>query len=188
MRHSLSLSNPIIVTFALVVAAVRGAGAQLPAPVGLLSGSAIGFSVGKFVPAGARVGEGLTTVVLHVTRLEPKAVGLDVAVGMWPNGLSGGALVLGVDVGGAYNIGVPGATFLLKAGPSALVAVGMGGGAGAIGAHAGGGAILRVGPAIGIRADLVEHYYYGAGTGGDGGTGFGALSLSLGLTSLSRNH
>ncbi|MGI8497457.1 MAG: hypothetical protein ACR2OG_07740 [Gemmatimonadaceae bacterium] len=186
MRHLIAivgLAWPLLATTQSAPTA-HGA-AESGVPAGFLRGSAIGFSVDRFAPAGVRLGDGLTTVSLHITSLAPRQVGLDAAIGMWPEALRyNGLIVMGADVGGAYNISVPGATLLLKAGPSVLVAVGGFGGTGLVGGHLGGGAIIRLNDDLGLRADVVEHYYYVGRADG----GFRAASLSLGITSLKPNE
>ena len=150
------------------------------AHAGRLRGSAVGFSVDRFVPVGVPLGAGLTTVSVHLTSLTPGATGLDAAIGVWPQGLrSEGAILMAADFSAAYNVSAPGATLLLKAGPSALLGVGGGGGwGGAIGGHVGASAIARLNAGLGLRADVVEHYYIGTGVA------FRAMSVGLGITSL----
>ncbi|MDQ6887651.1 MAG: hypothetical protein M3068_10190 [Gemmatimonadota bacterium] len=148
-------------------------------PAGLLRGSAIGFSLDRFVPTGVPFSAGLTTVSMHLTSLTPSTTGLDAAIGMSPDALgSAGVILMSADFSAADNVSFPGTTLLIKAGPSVLFAGGGGGGEAAIGGHVGASVIARLSAGLGIRGDVVEHYYIGPGFA------FSAMSVGLGITSL----
>jgi hypothetical protein len=124
------------------------------APGRLPDGLAIGGSMDRFLYEGT----GVTAVSFRLTSLRQNSAGTEVGVSLFPQALEFGALLLAPDLGPAYNISLPGATLLVKAGGSALL--GLGGGVGAIpGVHLGGGVLLRAGPQAALRLDVIRHFY-----------------------------
>jgi hypothetical protein len=151
------------------------AGQAAPSP--LLRGRATGVTVDRFEAGGF----GITTVSLRVTELRPHGVGTDFALSAWPEALAHGGVVLGVDVGPAYNVAGPNSTVLVKTGLSTAAAGGGGGGFMALGAYAGIGSLGRLAPGLGLRLDAAIHRYIALAQ--EGGSA-NVLSLSIGLTSL----
>jgi hypothetical protein len=119
-----------------------------------LVGTSTGLSLDKFIYDGARE----TAFSLHWSSLRPFRLRPEVTVALFPQALLAPALVLAPDFGAAYNISVPYATLLLKAGGSGIAAVGRT--AQFIpGAHLGAGFVLRIDDRTGIRLDAARHFY-----------------------------
>jgi hypothetical protein len=127
-------------------------GASLP------NGPALGVSVTKFAEA-FTLDETLTAITFRHSGLRANAVGLELDAGLFPQVLPG-ALLIAFDGGPGYNISLPGATLILRAGPGGYAALG-GGGGGAFtpGVHLGASAIVGVQRRAGIRLDLLRHWY-----------------------------
>jgi hypothetical protein len=120
----------------------------------LPDGVAVGGSVDRFLYEGT----GVTAVSYRLTSLRQHAMGTEIGVSLFPDALQYGALLLANDLGPAYNISLPGATVLLKAGGSFVL--GLGGGFAVMpGVHLGGGVLLRAGPRAALRLDVIRHYY-----------------------------
>jgi hypothetical protein len=143
----------VLLAVSLFVLPVGGNAAQ-KASGRLPNGAAIGGSMDRFLYEGT----GVTALSFRVTALRHNAVGTELGVSLFPEALEYGALLLAPDVGPAYNISLPGATVLLKAGASALLGLG-GVFAGVPGVHLGGGVLLRAGPRAALRVDVIRHWY-----------------------------
>ena len=63
------------------------------------------------------------------------------------------------DLGAAYNLPFPGGSLLLKAGGSAITALGAGGALFVPGFHVGGTVVVQAGDRSGLRIDVIQHYY-----------------------------
>jgi hypothetical protein len=146
-RQLVLLAVSLIVLPTFGNAAQKGSG-RLP------DGAAVGGSVDRFLYEGT----GVTALSFRITALRHNAVGTEVGVSLFPEALEYSALFLAPDVGPAYNISLPGATVLVKAGASALLALG-GGFAGVPGVHLGSGVLLRAGPRAALRVDVIRHWY-----------------------------
>ncbi|MBI4419688.1 MAG: hypothetical protein HY560_02600, partial [Gemmatimonadetes bacterium] len=101
--------------------------------------------------------------------------GVAFSVAVPPRGFAYG-LVLGPDLGIAYNVSLPGATLLLKGGGSAVVGIGDGGGGAFPGLHFGAALVARTGARTGLLLDVTEHIYLGVPV----------LSIGVGLVALPR--
>jgi hypothetical protein len=120
----------------------------------LPNGAAVGGTVDRFFYEG----ESITALTFRFSGLRSRHVGSEIGVSMFPDGFRVGALLLAPDAGPAFNLSVPGATILMKAGLSSLL--GLGGGFSLIpGYHLGGGMIVRIGDRAGLRIDAVRHTY-----------------------------
>jgi membrane protein YqaA with SNARE-associated domain len=118
-------------------------------------------------------------VSFRQSTLRSGSVGTEIGVSAFPQALPAG-LLLASNLGPAYNVSLPGATLLAKAGASMLMA--LGGGIGfAPGYHLGGGVILKGGERSALRFDLIRHFYR---MGGETVTlwsiGFGFTMLPMG--------
>jgi hypothetical protein len=141
-----------------------------------LQGRAIGGSIDRFIYEG----NSTTAFTFRYSGLRPGGLGPEVGVSLFPQWLPAGALVLAPDVGGSFNVAVPGATLLLKAGGSALTALASQVAEFRPGVHVGGGLILRMDNRTGLRVDIIRHFYQSAG-------GTDAIwSMGLGFTALPR--
>jgi len=136
---------------------------------------AVGASVDRFLYEG----EGITAVSFRYSGLKPKTVATEVGVSFFPDALDAEALLFAPDVGAAYDFSGKGVDLLLKAGLSALTALGNGF-AFEPGYHFGGGVLLRTGKASGIRLDVIRHTYL------IDQEAEGIWSVGLGFTSLPR--
>jgi hypothetical protein len=137
--------------------------------------AAIGVSVDRFIYEG----DGLTAVSFRYSALRPRKVGTEFSVSVFPDAISGGALLLAPDLGPAFNATGPDMNLLFKAGFSSLAGLG-----GSFlfypGIHFGSGLVMRAGEATGVRVDVIRHIYLV-----DQETD-GLWSLGLGITSLPR--
>lgn len=140
----------------------------------LPDGSAVGGSVGAFIIEG----EPIYTIGLSVLGLRAGRVSADFALSLPPQVLPFGAVVLAADVAAAYNLALPGATLLLKMGPSVVLGAGGGGAGGLVGLQGGLGLVFQVGPSAGLRIDLLERLYVA------GGEAYALPSLSFGVSAL----
>jgi hypothetical protein len=110
----------------------------LPAMPGMVSGTLAAQEAAGRLPDGPALGgsmdrslyegSGITAVSFRLSSLRRNGVGSEVGVSLFPEALPGG-LLLAPDLGPAYNISLPGATILLKAGGSAILGIGQGIGA-----------------------------------------------------------
>ncbi len=180
--HSPATIHRLAVLLALVMFPVRELAAQQPDSSRLLRGTAVGVALDRFTADGS---DGITAVSLRVTSLRPGGFGADFAVGTYLPALQHGALLLGTDIGPAYNIAGPDVTLLIKLGGSGVVVVSSGGGGALLGAYFGGGLVARAGSKLGVRMDLVKRAYFAMG---EDGSGFDVWTLSFGLTSVPRQQ
>jgi hypothetical protein len=120
----------------------------------LPDGPAVGGSVDRFIYEG----DGITAVSFRFSGLRAGKVGSEIAVSLFPDALSAGALYLAPDLGPAFNVSGPGFSVLFKGGISSLA--GLGGGVSFTpGYHLGGGLIVQAGNRLGIRVDVIRHFY-----------------------------
>ena len=63
------------------------------------------------------------------------------------------------DLGAAYDLAVPGGRLLIKAGASAISAIGTAGMSFVPGFHVGGTFLVQAGDRSGLRLDVIQHYY-----------------------------
>ena len=177
------MSLPPFVTSVVLLASFAVSGAELAAQQSdssrLLRGTTVGVSLDRYVADG---GVGLTAVSLRVTGLKPGGFGTDFAVGTNLPAPAEGIMLLGLDLGPAFNLSGPDATGLLRFGASAIIGASSDGGAAALlGGYVGGGLVARIGPRLGIRGDLAKRLYVAPGAG------VGTIwTVSFGLTSLRR--
>ena len=118
------------------------------------SKAAVGASVDRFIYEGT----GITAVSFRYSGLKPKTLATEVGVSFFPDAIDARALLFAPDVGAAYDFSGKSIDLLLKAGLSALTALG-GGFAFEPGYHFGGGLLLRTGKASGVRLDVIRHTY-----------------------------
>jgi hypothetical protein len=136
---------------------------------------AMGASVDRFIYEGS----GITAVSFRYSGLKPGTLGTEIGASIFPDAIDFGALVLAPDIGAAYDFSGDGFDLLLKAGLSALTAVGVGF-AFQPGYHFGSGLLIRTGKASGVRLDVVRHTYLIEQESE------GIWSVGLGFTSLPR--
>jgi hypothetical protein len=100
-------------------------------------------------------------------------------VSLLPSALAAQAIILLPDFGPAYNVAVPHATLLIKAGASAITGL-----ARDVvfvpGAHVGAGIVLRIDDRTGIRIDAAHHWYMNTGNTD------AVWSVGIGFTALPR--
>lgn len=106
-------------------------------------------------------GSRATAFTFRGSSLAPGGLGPEVGVSLFPGALSARAVMLAPDVGLAYNLALPYATLLIKAGGSALTAVAPGGAAFIAGYHLGAGLALQLDRRTGVRFDVIRHSYIG---------------------------
>jgi hypothetical protein len=98
-------------------------------------------------------------------------------VSVFPQLLAAQALIFAPDFGAAYNVSIPHATLLIKAGGSALTGLA----ADVVfvpGAHVGAGLLVRIDNRTGFRIDAARHFYMNTGeTEAIRSVGFGFAAL-----------
>jgi hypothetical protein len=144
------------------------------------SGTAVGVTVQAIGST-----EGLAevpAVALHVTSIGASGLGVDVTLGTVPTVLAAGVFLLAPDVSIARLFPVGGGAFMVKVGPSGIIAAAEGGAAGVLGAHVGAVALVRLGNRLGIRAEVVPRFY------GFDGEIVQLTTFGIGLTSLPERH
>jgi hypothetical protein len=125
-----------------------------------LRGQAMGVSMDRF-----RSGEyALIAMSYRYSSLHPGGIGLELGVSVFPQALPAGILATAPDLGASYNVTVPGGSVLIKAGGSALAAMGVQGALFIPGVHVGGTLLLKTGKLSGVRLDAIRHQYW-AGEG-----------------------
>ena len=142
----------------------------------LPDGDAVGGSMDRLIDEGFES----TLMSFRLSQLRQNSVGTEIGVSLFPEALVAGGLILAPDIGPAYNISLPDATVLLKAGGSAIVGLGQGLVAAVPGWHLGAGLIVRAGPRAGVRFDVIRRFYRNEGRTE------GMWSLGFGLTYLPR--
>jgi hypothetical protein len=123
-----------------------------------LTGVSVGAGLDRFIYDGTAT----TAFTYRRSDLRPGMLGPELSVSLFPEALVARALLFAPDLGAAYNISMPRATLLIKAGASAL----MGLNTDIIfvpGAHLGAGIVLRIDERTGIRIDATRHYYFDTG-------------------------
>jgi hypothetical protein len=142
----------------------------------LLRGTTVGVALDRLLADGA---EGATAVSLRVTGLNPGRFGVDFAAGTYLPAIAHGVILLGMDLGPAYNLSGANGTGLLRFGGSAIVGVSADGGGALFGGYVGAGMVARAGRRIGIRGDVTKRLYVVPGLGART-----IWTVSFGLTSL----
>jgi hypothetical protein len=148
-----------------------------PRPPLLPEGPALGGSLEIVGAEGVRS----PFVSLRLTELVQNRFSREVSLGVLPEGLREGVLVLLLDAGPVYNAALPNTTVLLKGGVSMVGIMSGGGGGAALGLHLGIGGITRIGPTTGLRLDLSQRFF-----GLPGDLSVGVLGAGIGLTRLPR--
>ena len=138
-----------------------------------LEGISQGASLDRFIYEGT----GATAFSFRFSGLSPGGFGPELSVSFFPKALVARALLFAPDFGAAYNVSIPHATLLLKAGGSALTGL-----ATDVlfvpGAHVGAGIVVRIDGRTGIRIDAARHFYF------DTGETEAIWSIGLGFTGL----
>jgi hypothetical protein len=123
-----------------------------------LGGITRGVSLDRFIYDG----DGETAFSFRLSDLRPGRLGPELSVSAFPRALAARALVFAPDFGAAYNVSIPHATLLIKAGASALTGL-----ATDVvfvpGAHVGAGLVVRIDDRTGIRIDAARHFYRNTG-------------------------
>jgi hypothetical protein len=124
-----------------------------------LAGNAMGVSMDRFMY------EGSSTMAMsyRFSTLHPRQLGAEIGVSLFPQTLPAGVLALAPDLGAAYNLPVPGGSLLIKAGGSAITAMGAAGVLFVPGFHLGGTIVVQTGDDSGLRIDVIRHYYLPGG-------------------------
>jgi uncharacterized membrane protein YdjX (TVP38/TMEM64 family) len=123
-----------------------------------LEGISRGVSMDRFIYEGT----GETAFSFRLSHLRPGRLGNELSVSVFPRLLAAQALIFAPDFGAAYNVSIPHATLLLKAGGSALTGLA----ADVVfvpGAHVGAGLVVRIDDRTGIRIDATRHFYRNTG-------------------------
>lgn len=124
-------------------------------PTSGLTGNAMGVSMDRFMYEGSSA----VAMSYRFSMLHPRRLGAEIGVSLFPQTLPAGVLLLAPDLGAAYNLPVPGGRLLIKAGASAISAVGTAGALFVPGFHVGGTFVVQTGDRSGLRLDVVQHYY-----------------------------
>jgi uncharacterized membrane protein YdjX (TVP38/TMEM64 family) len=143
--------------FSLVGASPQRLEAQEPAG-SRLEGISRGVSIDRFIYEGT----GETAFSFRLSHLRPGRLGNELSVSVFPRLLAAQALIFAPDFGAAYNVSIPHATLLIKAGGSALTGLA----ADVVfvpGAHVGAGLVVRIDDRTGIRIDATRHFYMSTG-------------------------
>jgi hypothetical protein len=170
MSRFASRSAVLVGALSLVPATAHAQGGSLASATAVgVTVQAIGTSDGwAEVPA----------IGLHLTTVRASGLGIDVTLGTVPSVLASGVLLLAPDVGVAQLFPIAGGALMLKAGPSGIIVSGGDETAGVVGVHVGAVAFLRMGPRIGIRAEIVPRFY------SFDGESVHLTTFGIGLTSL----
>lgn len=142
-------------------------------PATLPRGSSFAITGSRFLFDGSDADAGINALTLRFTTLRPNGLAFDVGAGLLVAGEAG---AFSLEVGPAFNISIPGATLLLRAGGTGIVA----GGGGVIGGYAGVGVLFRVANGVGFRLDVARHQY------AIGSESLGAWQLGGGIAVLPR--
>lgn len=123
-----------------------------------LEGISRGVGMDRFIYEGT----GVTAFSYRFSDLRPGRLGSELSVSVFPELLAAQALVFAPSFGAAYNISIPHATLLIKAGGSAITGL-----ATDVvfvpGAHLGAGIVVRIDDRTGIRIDAARHFYMSTG-------------------------
>jgi hypothetical protein len=150
----------------------QGLAAQGPSS-SRLEGISKGASLDRFIYEGT----GATAFSFRFSGLRPGGLGPELSVSFFPRALIARALLFAPDFGAAYNVSIPHATLLLKAGGSALTGLATDV-VFVAGAHVGAGIVVRIDERTGIRLDAARHSYF------DTGETEAIWSIGLGFTAL----
>jgi hypothetical protein len=142
-------------------------------PATLPRGSSFAITGGGLLFDGSDADAGIKALTLRFTTLRPNGLSFDVGAGLLVAGEAG---AFSLEVGPAFNISIPGATLLLRAGGTGIVA----GGGGLVGGYAGLGVLFRVANGVGFRLDVARHQY------AIGSESLGAWQLGGGIALLPR--
>lgn len=170
LRFAPRSAHLLLIGLSVLPVAVRAQGGSFA------SGRAVGVTV-QAIATSDGVAE-VPAVALHITSIGTSGLGVDVTLATVPTVLAAGVLLLAPDVGIARLVPVGGGAFMVKVGPSALIAAGEGDRVGVLGAHVGAVALVRLGNRIGIRAEVVPRFYAFEGEIGQ------LTTFGIGLTSL----
>ncbi len=124
-----------------------------------LAGNAMGVSMDRFIYDGS----GLMAISYRFSTLRPGGIGAELGVSLFPQTLPAGVLALAPDLGASYNLPFPGGALLIKAGGSAIGALGTAGVLFVPGFHVGGTVVVQAGNRSGLRIDVIRHYYLPGG-------------------------
>lgn len=124
-----------------------------------LAGNAMGVSMDRFMYEGT----GVMAISYRFSTLRPGGIGAELGVSLFPQTLPAGVLALAPDLGASYNLPFPGGALLIKAGGSAIGAIGTAGVLVVPGFHAGGTVVVQAGDRSGLRIDVIRHYYLPGG-------------------------
>jgi hypothetical protein len=123
-----------------------------------LEGISKGAGMDRFIYDGI----GITAFTFRQSDLRPGQLTPEFGISFFPEAVAALTLLFAPDFGAAYNVAIPHATLLLKAGGSAITGV-----ATDVvfvpGAHLGAGLVLRIDDRTGIRIDAARHFYWGTG-------------------------
>jgi hypothetical protein len=166
-----------VLVFALLPLTALAQAPSLPEgarqPGSRLEGISKGVGMGRFLYDGT----GITAFSFRQSDLRPGQLGPELGVSFFPEAVAVLALLFASDFGPAYNVAIPHATLLLKAGGSAITGI-----ATDVvfvpGAHFGAGLVLRIDDRTGIRIDAARHFYW------DTGETEAIWSMGFGFTSL----
>lgn len=128
---------------------------QAQASPSMLVGPAMGASMDRFIYEGI----GTTAISFRFSDLRPGGVGTELGISLFPQALPGGVLLVAPDLGASYQLSVPGATLLVKAGGSAIANLGTAEVLFLPGLHLGAGLVIQTDKRSGLRIDLIEHFY-----------------------------
>ncbi len=143
------LGATLLMAAAMAVRPVQAQAAPIP------PGTAWGLTVDRFSMDGSALPAG----TFHVSILRPNRVTPEFSLSLFPEGLSEGVVVTNLDIGGALNVPMPGATLLLRGGVSGLFGFGRGGAAALPGLHYGASLLVKIHGKTGIRLDVVGRHY-----------------------------
>ena len=151
LRFAPRSAHLLLIGLSVLPVAARAQAGSFP------SGTAVGVTVQAIGTT-----EGLAevpAVALHITSIGTSGLGVDFTLATVPTVLAAGLLLLAPDVGIARLFPVGGGAFMVKVGPSGIIATAEDGTAGVLGAHVGAVALVRLGNRIGIRAEVVPRFY-----------------------------
>jgi hypothetical protein len=123
--------------------------------VPLLRGRAQGATYDRFISEG----DDLSAFSFRYSGLSPGRLGPEIGLSLFPQLLPAATLLMAPDFGVAYNLAIPRATLLLKAGGSGIVGLGRWLAVFRPGFHLGAGIIVRLDHGTGMRLDVTRHVY-----------------------------
>jgi hypothetical protein len=172
-----TLLASLVVSSAELAAQQSDSSRLLPDSSRLLRGTAVGVALDRYLIGDG--GRGITAVSLRVTGLNPGRFGVDFAASTYLPALAEGVMLLGLDLGGAYNLSGANGTGLLRFGASTIIGASANGGGAVVGGYVGAGLVARVAPRLGVRTDITKRLYIAPGVGVAT-----VWTVSVGLTSV----